>query len=366
MAYALGLIGVTVAAAVGSRGSKVTIATSGFALGCSVAFNPFVGAVFALAYGVGVALDAVRYPRCVEALARHAIAVVPVGCALAWCWANQMVEGAGGALQFGFEGTSTHAPLLTLMLSLGPVLLPALAGLAPDAAIAFSPAVPATTVALVSLVLLYFVRLSVDDSWVGFRAGQMMLVSLPALLARIFERLSRGRLRVVLAAGIAAILTAGLPTTVIDAYNAQDITNFNLAAWDAPWTVMISPEQQQAFRWIRQNTAPTALVQMDPTIRQRSTWSLIPSLAERRMAAGLPISLLDIPDYHEHSERVRVMYDTASAEEAWHIARGLRIDYIYADQMERSAHAAAAKFDISPDFFTPVFRLGPVAVYRVK
>ena len=37
--------------------------------------------------------------------------------------------------------------------------------------------------ALTALALLFLVRLSVDQAWVGFRAGQMVLVALPPLLA---------------------------------------------------------------------------------------------------------------------------------------------------------------------------------------
>jgi uncharacterized membrane protein len=105
---------------------------------------------------------------------------------------------------------------------------------------------------------------------------------------------------------------------------------------------------------------------MDPTVRGRSTWSLIPSFAERRMAAGLPISLLDVPEYHERSQRVRVIYDAPSAADAARIARILRIDYLYVDEVERSAHPSAAKFDASPEFFERVFGEGDVAVYRVR
>ena len=42
---------------------------------------------------------------------------------LAWCVGNQMVEGAARALQFGWLGDARNAPLLNLMLSLGPVVV---------------------------------------------------------------------------------------------------------------------------------------------------------------------------------------------------------------------------------------------------
>jgi hypothetical protein len=58
MAYALGLIAIIVAAAAGSAASRLAIALTGIAIGCSVAFNPFVGGVFALAHALAVTVDA--------------------------------------------------------------------------------------------------------------------------------------------------------------------------------------------------------------------------------------------------------------------------------------------------------------------
>ena len=58
-------------------------------------------------------------------------------------------------------------------------------------------------------------------------------------------------------------------------------------------------------------TPPAAIVQMDPTARGRTTWSLIPSFAQRRMAAGLPISLLGgtAPDTEYADRSIRVQID---------------------------------------------------------
>jgi uncharacterized membrane protein len=84
------------------------------------------------------------------------------------------------------------------------------------------------------------------------------------------------------------------------------------------------------------------------------------------MAAGLPISLLNVPEYSERSQAVRMMYDTPSAAQANDIAHRLRIDYVYVDAVERSAHSAVSKFDASPEYFERVFSEGEVAVYRVR
>src|SRR6185503_17410645 len=98
------------------------------------------------------------------------------------------------------------------------------------------------------------------------------------------------------------------------------------------------PQQQRAYAWIRENTPVNAVVQMDARSRERSTWSNIPSFAERRMAGGLPISLLNVPEYAELSERIRAMYAAHNPMEAADLARHLRIDYVYVDEVERRAY----------------------------
>jgi hypothetical protein len=165
-------------------------------------------------------------------------------------------------------------------------------------------------------------------------------------------------------------LLAGVPTTVIDVYNAQDVTNVS-ASPIGPWTMIISRDQQEGLRWLRRATPSSAIVQMEPLVRDRSTWSLIPSFAQRRMAAGRPISLLDGTDntseYAQKSARVRAMYDTASPQDASAIARSLRIDYLWIDNVERTAYpAGVAKFDTAPELFERVFKNAEVSIYRVR
>ena len=371
-AYALGLIAMTVAAAAGSAGSIGAILLAGLALGGAVAINPFVGGVFALAWGAAVALGAIRRPAPVRTLLRHSAAAIPVALALLWCIASRMVEGAGGVLEIGFSGASRHAPLVSLFLSLGPPLVLVIAGLVVNKPVPFERVAPAVALAGLSLLLMYLVRLRVDQEWVPFRAGQMFLVASPAIAGRWLSAMWDGPRRRIAAAVAALLLVLGLPTTAIDAFNAQDIEN-RAAGPGFHWTGVLPPEEQQAFAWIRRATPPTAVVQMEPIVRDRQSpgnngewWSLIPTFAERRMAAGLPISLMRIPEYRERSETVRRLFETGDANEAWTLARGLHIDYIYVDELDRGQYPGAAKFDRAPEYFRPGYRRGPVAVYQVQ
>jgi hypothetical protein len=364
MAYALGLLAIAVAASAGSAASNGAIFITGIALACSVAFNPLVGGIFALTYAIAVLIDGIRRGECVPTIQRHSLAILPVTAAMGWSTTNQMVEGAGGFLQFGLLGASRQHPIETLLLSLGPILLIGIAGLLPARGVPLSPAIPSTILTAMALILMYFVRLSVDQAWMAFRAGQMMIVGLAPLAARYVAGGMDGARRWITFAVVAVAVLAGAPTTVIDEYNAQDISNRALGP-GFPWTIVVTRQQQAGYEWLRQNTPATAVVQMDPRSRERSTWSNIPSFAERRMAAGLPISLLNIPEYAERSDLARQMYATPNAAEAADIARTLRVDYVYVDEVERRAYPQGVSFDRSPRF-EKVFDDAPVAIYRVR
>jgi hypothetical protein len=250
------------------------------------------------------------------------------------------------------------------MLSLGPVLIPA--GLGLLAARAIRPRgniVASALLSAIAVVVLYLVRLRVDVSWVGFRAGQIFLVASPSLIAC---GLASGFWRRVTVPVATLAFCIGLPTTVVDVYNAQDISNLSPGP-GFPWTEVLDRAHEDALDWLRRATPSTATVQLDPVARGRTTWSIIPSFAERRMAAGLPRTLVDDPEYHDRSERVRVMYTTGDAREAWTIARALRINYVYVDGTERRAYPlGVSKFDTAPGFFAPVFRNAEVTIYRVQ
>jgi len=365
MAYLLGLIALTGTALAGGSASLAAILIAGVALGGATLFNPFVGGMFALVWGSAVTIDAFRQRTDVaRRLLRHAIAAIPVLLAVAWCVANRMVDGAGGALEIGLNDTSRHAPLATLMLSFGPALVAGVAGISATA----GPrrlVLPAVVLAALSFFLMYFVRLNVDHEWVPFRAGQMLLLALAILAARWFaapqRTVSRGA---VICAGV-LLFALGAPTTAIDAYNARDVWNVH-AGPGFRWTLVLSPDQQEAFEWIHRSTARQAIVQMEPTVREREAWSLIPSFAQRHMAAGLPISLLRTPEYRERSNQVRTLYDCEDPQEASRLAHHLHIRYLYVDATDRAAHPRVAKFDSSPQYFVPVFRRGDVGVYEAR
>ena len=272
MAYSLGLIALTSAAAMGSGAGVPAILVEGLALAGAVVLNPFVGGIFALTWGTAIAIDAMRTSDFLPRILRHLWAAVPVGLGLAWCIASRMVEGAGGVLEFGLDGASSHAPLWSLFLSLGPVLLPAAAGLALVRSKTRELA-PSLTLMVIALALMFFVRLRVDTPWVPFRAGQMILVAVPAVVASwLVWMWSLPKARTWTALAFGTLLLLGLPTTAIDAFNAQDTAN-RAPGPGFHWTGVLPPDEQQALAWIRRATPRDAIVQMEPIVRDRDLGS---------------------------------------------------------------------------------------------
>ena len=363
LSAALGLLALPVAGVAGVAAPIGAIALAGFALALSTTFNPLIGGLFSLIYGAVMLADAIR-TRAVRPLLYHAVAAALVALAVGWCIANDMVEGADDVVLFGLGGYARNRPIATLMMSLGPLIVPAILGLRTLPRRAW----PALAGTAIGLAVFYFVRLSVEGSYIGFRAGQILQLSLPGLAAMFFASVwSRERHRRGAAAVIAIVLVAvGLPTTIIDSYNAQDIGNRRMGP-GFRWTITLTPDEQAAHYWLRTQTPRDAIVQMDPVAHGRETWSQLPTFAWRRMAAARPISLMQFPVYVERSRRVHRIYADRNAETAVLIARELGIDYIFIGPAEQKANSAAslAKFSKREDLFTLVFENATTRIYAV-
>ena len=211
----------------------------------------------------------------------------------------------------------------------------------------------------------YLVRISRDDPYIGFRAGQLLQVALPGLAAVFFARLLQWNRW--LAAAVAALLIAvGLPTTLIDEFNAQDINNHEMGP-GFRWTIVLTREEQDAYNWIRTETPAKAIVEMDPVAHGRETWSQLPTFARRRMAAGKPISLMAIPDYEIRTQLAHAIYAGTDADAAASTARQLGISFIFIGPEERKTDPpeGLAKFDRRPDLFRLVFSNSRTRVYEV-
>ncbi len=363
MAAALGLLAMPVAGAAGVAAPLGAIALAGLALALSTTFNPLVGGLFSLVYGAVILADALR-TRQFRALLHHAIAATAAVAAVLWCITNDMVEGAASVVLYGFGGLARNHPIATMALSLGPLLIPALAALWRPAKLP-RHAWPSVAGMILGLLVFYLVRISRDAPYIGFRAGQFLQLALPGLAAVAFARLAH-RSRAMAAIAATLLIAIGLPTTLIDDFNAQDIGNREMGP-GFRWTIMLTPEEQEAYRWLRTQTPTKAIVEMDPVAHGRETWSQLPTFARRRMAAAKPISLMAVPDYEVRSQLAHAIYVDPSPDKAARTARQLGIAYIFIgpDEERASPHEALAKFDRRPDLFRRVFSNSRTRIYEV-
>jgi len=363
-ACACGLIALLIA---GARGLNQPIAASviaGVALGLSLVSSPFLGGSFALLYGLTSLWTAIAERRAARVLIA-AIAAAPVGAALAWCAWSGTFEGAGGNVAIGLSRRAARAPYRTLALALGPILVLATIGLV--AAVRRRLPVYAAAVSLVfGIFLLYFVTLTKEEIWIGWRAGQIILVSIPTLAAAGIAWMADTR-QWLATVVIAVVACLGLPTTLIDTYNASDTDNFLVGPGQFKWTVALPRDSEAATNWIRHSTPSGAVVQMSIGPRGRETWTLIPAFAQRRMAAGQPISLLRADAYDRASRDADAMFAAVDPSEAWRLARALGVHYVFVDGVERRAFGPAAidKFR-DARYFSPVYRNADAEVFQVK
>jgi hypothetical protein len=343
------------------------ILLAGFALGAATLCSPILGVAFSAAFGLGAAALALFEPKTAAlALLRHAVAAGPVLGAVLWLHATGATEGGAGAVAVGFGGLARHAPLASLAMSLGPVLALVAVALAMPRRLPRA-ALPAVAALVVGLTLYYVVFLPLDLAYVGFRAGQVLQMASPALIAvAIAAAWTRAATRAAMAIALAAAVVIGAPTTIIDWFNAQDTGNRDMAP-GFHWTLVVTPAEQEAFAWLRAHTRPDAVVQLESVTRGRDAWSVIPSFAERRMAASPSYPMIPRPEFMQLAQQAQRIYAAGDAQEAWTVARRLGVDYVYVDRVERAAYPAAlARFDAARGLFRRVFANDEVAIFAVE
>jgi hypothetical protein len=271
----------------------------------------------------------------------------------------------GLLMTFGLNPVATHQWPWVLPLSFGPLLLVGVFGhLRWQWAKRDGLAVTALTV----IALLFYFMADVPDMggvWVGWRSGHLLQITFAMAGAAAFSVL-RGLWKGIVVTGAAVAVGLAVPTVAIDVYNAQDITNRGPGP-TFPWTVIITPAEREALDWLKRATAPDAVVQIEPVARGPGTWAYIPAFAERRMAGGLPISMIPLQPYQIASETVRLgIYIATNPTDAHAMSRQLGIDYLVFGIEEQHAYAATlTKLTERPDLFRPVFRNDAVTILGV-
>ncbi|HTU98954.1 MAG TPA: hypothetical protein VMF13_00330, partial [Luteitalea sp.] len=131
--------------------------------------------------------------------------------------------------------------------------------------------------------------------------------------------------------------------------------------------LMLGHDELHALQWIATRTPLDARVQVDPIARDPGTWAYIPAFGERRMSAGLPISMIPITPYQEASAQARRLYTAPDAASVLRAARALHVDVIVVGPEEHKAHPQfRALLDANPLAFPALFRTRNVNLYAAS
>ncbi len=365
--YGIGLIGLISLARRVRPVDAIAFAIAGLCLGLSVAISSFAGLMLTAAAAIYEGVTVLRTLDWRRAFMHAGAAAIPLAACTGLVLALRYVDNSGSVVEVAVNRMAVRDFWWVTLLSFGPVMLLCAAaapfvwtqrrGLGIFAALA------------ASCVFFYFFVNVRDhqDVYVGWRVGHFLFMAATVVIGLLLERLhaTPQEYRSFGWIGVCIMLMAGLPTTAIDVYNTQDITNFAQAP-SGRWTYRLTPDDLQVFDWLKHNTDPKAIVQIDPGPRDPEHWGYLPAFGERRMAAGLPISMVPLSKYQAASADVRMIYDEAPLFAYEHAVRA-GINYVIVGPPERAAHdGVEQRFASIPDLLPLVFRNGSIGIYEVR
>jgi hypothetical protein len=369
LGYILGLSALLLLVQARERITAGALFLAGCLLGMALLLSSFAAMMLTAIVAVyaGVRLVIGRQWRTIVAGA--AAASLPMFGALGLSSILRYVDGAGPLVAIGLNRTASRNAGMAILLSFGPMLLAAAAGLLVSV---WKRTLGRFAVLLVMIAVCWLFYFFVDvpehqHVYVGWRASHLLFIAFAAFCGYALQELwAAGRAaRIATVAVSFVVALAAAPMVVIDLYNSQDTSNRSMGP-GFRWTVILSPDELAALEWIKRNTSPRALVQIEPESRGRDTWDYIPAFAERRMAAGLPISMIPLRKYEVASARIKSLYQATSADRAHALAAETCIAYLVIGPPERQGYPGLQPLlDASPDQFMPLFRNSSVAVYGV-
>lgn len=364
--YVAGLLGVLAVSRRTRTFDPVAMAVAGLLLGLSIAISSFAGVMFTAGAALFEAISVVRQMAWRRALAHAGASAIPLALLSGLVFVLQYVDTSGSIVELGVNRLATQSFWLVTALSFGPVLIMSVAAIAVILRVERQDLGAFGALAAACVVFYFFINVrDHQDVYVGWRVGHLLFMSATILAGILFDHVATMPNRRMALAGLLAVGLAGLPTTVIDVYNTQDITN-NRGAPGFTWTLRLTPDDRQAFHWIRLNTRPEEVIQVDPAPRDSDTWAYIPAFAERRMAAGLPISMVPLKKYQDGSDEVRAMFDEPALA-AYERAVRSGVNYVLVGPPERHAHPGVEdRFGGLPDLMPLLFRNGTISIYGVR
>lgn len=368
--YSLGLSAVLLAGRARDPLSPRVMLFCGTLLGLCLLLSTF-SAIMLTAMVAGVAVIRLIHARAWRNVLPAAIAgAAPLMVATALAFSLHYVDRSGSSLfrvlanPLAFQQTT-----VVLILSFGPLLIGGIVGILLAFRVSAYTFTPILVIVAVSFLFYFFVDLRDHQFvYVGWRAGHLLFVAFTVLTALAIQELMRRPppIRATAVVTGALLVLLSVPTFAIDFYNTQDVSNRGPGP-GFPWTLVLSHDELDMFQWIKSYTRPNAIVQVEPFVRDPSTWAYVPAFAERRMSAGLPISMVPLQKYQAASAQVRALYQETDPKVAYERAAQLGIDYLIVGPPERQAYPA---FDTmlasSPVHFRPVFKRTDLSLYAVE
>jgi hypothetical protein len=368
--YALGFSAMLVLVQSRRPTSARVFALSGGLLACCLMLSTF-SAIMLSVVASAVALMLLVPRRAWRALLPAALAAaVPLALATAAAMTLGYVDrNSGGLVRVLINPMAVTEPVWAIFLSFGPLLLLSIAGAVVAVRRRATDLMAIAAVIAVSFAFYFFVDLRGHQYvYVGWRAGHLLFVAFTVLTAYALQEIGRGTAakRATAAAVFVVLALAAVPTFAIDLYNTQDIDNRE-QGMGFKWTLVLDRDELAALAWIRTLTPQNAVVQIDPFPRDAYTWAYIPAFAERRMAAGLPISMVPLEKYETASREVKAVFTADNGQAAHKRAVELGIDYLFVGQPEREANPQLVDRLVQrPDLFQPVFRNNTISIYFVE
>ena len=369
--YVLGMLGVLAVARRRRRQDPAVFAVAGTLLAMSTLISSFAGLMYiaiAAAYEVVLTL---RRRAWLPAVYNAAYAALPLvlGAALvtALHYVDQPPDYDVNVIRLGLNPLSLVNFWTVTAMSFGPALLVGAAGAWVGWRLRRADLWPFVAVLPVSWWFYFYVDIrDHQDVYVGWRVGHLVFMALIPVMALAFVgvRNLAGRARWAGAAALALTIVLAVPTVAIDAFNTQDVVPNGFGpSWHR--VDVISPAEWEGLQWVKNHTAADAVVQVDTVARDSVMWAYIPAFAERRMAVGVPLSMVPLKKYREGARVVQWMYDTDPAS-AHAIANRAGIDYLVVGEPERRAHnAVETRWAAYPELLPRVFHNSALSVYAV-
>ncbi len=369
--YILGLLGVLAVARRRRVQDPAVFAVAGALLALSTLYSSFAGVMFTTIAAAYEAVLTVRRRAWTAAPFNAAYAALPLalGAALvtALHYVDQPLDATVSVIRLGLNPLSPVNFWTVTAMSFGPVLLLGAGG----AWVAWrrrqTELWPFVAVLPVSWWFYFYVDIrDHQDVYVGWRVGHLVFMALIPVMAWAFVgvRNLTGRTRWAGAVALALTIALALPTVAIDAFNTQDVVPNGFGpSWHR--VDVITPAEAEGLQWVKSHTAVDAVVQVDTVARDSVMWAYVPAFAERRMAVGVPLSMVPLHKYQRGARVVQWMYDT-DPPSAHALANQAGIDYLVVGEPERRAHhAVETRWGAYPELLPLVFHNSALSVYAV-